>query len=190
MKRFVQLLISSVLILTGCHENDTSYTDQVKNTYLIPYSLIEFSGIEVKDYTEKLNELGIEFLELAEMKDQYVEVIMTDAQKEKFVERNEKFLHSQIDDFLQLDDTYRCTFDDYHELNLYFDEKINKVSELLTLVSVVTYFGTLQIFETSTSEWNVKVNIYNCHTDKLVASGIFPGSGLEYGEEEWNASYE
>lgn len=182
-----KLLLSLLLLCTACTRTQKI---EPQTEYLIPYSLISFAGVETDEYVDSMNELGNNYLLSAEKNSEGIEVIMTDAQKEKFVERNEKFLHSQIDDFLQLDDTYRCTFDDYHELNLYFDEKINKVSELLTLVSVVTYFGTLQIFETSTSEWNVKVNIYNCHTDKLVASGIIPGSGLEYGEEEWNASYE
>lgn len=110
--------------------------------------------------------------------------------KKENVKRQKGFLENCKERFLSHSDQYSIKNDNYRKISMYYDENIEDVSELLALVSIITYSGILQILETNDSDWKVEVNIYNCHTGSLVASGTFPGEGLEFGQDEWIASYE
>ena len=77
----------------------------------------------------------------------------------------------------------------YEKLILYFDENISSTIEAKTILGIASNYGMNYMLLNNTTDWNVQIEIFNCHTYKVVASVSVPNGEVSYGAEEWEESY-
>ena len=187
MKKLFALLLAVMMFsVTGCGSRPPK-----TETYLIPNSYWEYAGTTAEDAVETFEKLGEEYYTTVEVVDEGVQAELTEQQRDKLIERNNQYNEKLIADFKAHDNNYRYEPDEnYQQLKLYFDEKIPPFLHVKTVYNLTAGYGMNYILKNNTTDWNVEICVYNCHTNKLVVSADAPYETVTCGPDEWKASYE
>lgn len=115
---------------------------------------------------------------------------LTDEQLKNLVQRNDNFVDELAKQFASSNNMYKYVLDEsYEKLTLYFDENISSTLQVKTILGIASNYGMNYLLLNSTSDWNVQIEIFNCHTDNLVVSVNIPDEEISYGAKEWEESY-
>ena len=57
------------------------------------------------------------------------------------------------------------------------------------LLGVVAKCGENYILKNNDPNWSYDIEIYNCHTNKLVVSSTVPEPGYSFDDKDWEESY-
>lgn len=174
--------------LSGCSQSQQS--SLTKETYIIPNSYFEFTGSEVAEAVESCLELGNDFCTDAKEIPEGMQLELTDKQLNNLIQRNDDFVNQLAQQFTSSNSMYRYISDgSYEKLTLYFDENISSIIEVKTILGIASNYGMNYMLLNNTTDWNVQIEIFNCHTNKLVASVNIPDGEISYGAKEWDESY-
>lgn len=184
--RIIAVLCLIIVLASGC-TNKSPKTE----TYIIPNSYWEYAGTTAEDAVATFQKLGEEYYTDVKVVDEGVQVELTEQQRDNLIERNNKYNAQLIADFKAHDNNYRYEPDEnYQKLELYFDEKIPPFLHVKTVYNLTAGYGMNYILKNNTTDWNVEICVYNCHTNKLVVSADAPYETVTCGPEEWKASYD
>lgn len=188
MKYKLAIILLVCCVLVGC--SDMKQPVAETNTYVIPNSFFEFTHVEVADEVSSCLALGRDYCTDAREVPEGMELVLTAEQLNNFVQRNNTFVDELVEKFLKADSLYRCELDgEYQTLSLYFDENISTGLQVETMLGIASHYGINYMLTNDTTEWNVFLSIYNCHTNKLVVSVNIPEEKVSYGAQEWEDSY-
>lgn len=178
----------------SCNGNYSYTTDGFNNneevfSITIPKSYFDFTNTQIDENVNTLKNLGNEYITSVKTENSTIIIEMTESQKNKLIERNNKYIETLLNDFSNANEKYRYEFNsDFSELTYYFDENISAITQG-KLVSIIAGYILNNILKTNNQDWKVHLKIINCHTNKVVAEGNLPKDTIKYGETEWNNSY-
>lgn len=185
MKKIASVILIICFIISAC-----SQPQQETKTYILPNSYFEFTGSDVDEAVSSCMELGSDYCTDARKISDGMQLELTDQQLKNLMQRNDDFVDELAKQFAASNSMYRYVPDEsYQELSLYFDENISSTLELKTILGIVSSYAMNYMLLNHTTDWNVGIKIYNCHTEKLVVSGNIPNEEISYGAKEWEASY-
>lgn len=189
MKRKLAAIFTLVcLLFCGCSQSSPA-SDKTE-TYIIPNSYFKFTGSEVAEAVESCLELGSDFCTDAKEIPEGMQLELTDQQRNNLIQRNDDFVDELAQQFTSSNSMYRYISDgSYKKLILYFDENISSIIEVKTILGISSSYGMNYMLLNNTTDWNVQIEISNCHTNKLVASVNIPDGEISYGAKEWEESY-
>lgn len=156
---------------------------------IVPESYFSFTNTQIEENIESLKGLGDEYITSVKKENNTMVMEVTESQKNKLIERNNKYIETLSTDFSNANEKYHYKFNtDFSELTYYFDENISPITQ--GKISAITASYILNnILKTNNQDWKVNLKIINCHTNKVVAEGTLPKDTIKYGELEWNNSY-
>ena len=189
MRRILFFIILVICVMfSGCSQSQQS--SSTTEIYIIPNSYFEFTGSEAAEAVESCLELGNDFCTDAKEIPEGMQLELTDKQRNNLIQRNDAFADELAQQFTSSNSMYRYISDgSYKKLILYFDENISSVIEVKTILGIASSYGMNYMLQNNTTDWNVQIEIFNCHTNKLVASVNIPDGEISYGAEEWGKSY-
>ena len=186
MKKRILFIISLLLILAGCN---TTPKVEITKEYLIPNSFFEFTNTNIESANKSIVGLGNDYYTKTECLDNGLRLVLTDIQRDNLIRRNNDFINELIKSFKNENIKYSVVTDSTNKnLKFYFDENLSAAKQIKAVFGVATGYG-YNLLLSGIEDWNVKIEIYNCHTNKLVASGNIPNEEFSYGDEEWRKSY-
>lgn len=96
-----------------------------------------------------------------------------------------------------LEDYYQCNTnysfigdDDYKSITFIYDENISESLETKVLGAVFAKYAYLNVLEHKDPNWKIHLQIYNCHTNKLVIEGDLEKERVSWSQDDWARSYE
>ena len=182
-------VLLSCLLLTGCGRAAGPAEETM--TCLIPDSYFIFTGTDADAETESLKGLGPEYCTSAVRTEEGIEAELTEAQRDRLIERNNEFIRGFLENYAAADSAYTCEEDpEYRKLTFCFDEKIPIMTEMNAVFGTASGYCLNQILLGHQTDWGVEVTICNCHTQKEVISMDLPEEKGSFGPEEWEASYD
>lgn len=190
MRRKLSLVLLIIcIVLTGCSTGQSKKSKT--ETYIIPNSYFRFTGLEAAEAVESCLELGNDFCSNAKEISEGMQLELTAEQLNNFIERNDEFVDELVKQFTSSNSLYKCVLNEsYEKLTLYFDENISSTMQVKTILGIASNCGMNYMLLNNTTDWNVNIEIINCHTGKLVASVNIPDEEISYGAKEWAASYD
>ncbi|MEE0931027.1 MAG: hypothetical protein UIM53_08505 [Acutalibacteraceae bacterium] len=193
-RRLFAFLIVICLTFSSCSlvnsSDSKTETEEQTEIYIIPNSYFEFIGTEISKSVESCLALGDEYCTAAEEVADGMQLKLTAEQKNNLIKRNDDYVDKLVGELTQSNSMYKCELDDsYKSVKLYYDEKITTMLQAQTMLGIVSNYGMNYMLVNNTTEWNVKLEIFNCHTNKLVASVNIPDEKISYGAKEWEESY-
>lgn len=184
----VIILVLICCLLSSCSRSGSD--NENTETYIIPCSYFEFTGSEISDVVASCKSLGEAYCTEATEVPEGMRLKLTDSQLENLVQRNNEFINDLAENLENSNDSYRFVMDDsYKNLTLYFDENISSTLQVKTILGIASNYGMNYMLLNNTAEWNVQIEIFNCHTNKPVVSVNIPDEEISYGEKEWEQSY-
>lgn len=133
--------------------------------------------------------MGNEYITSVKKENNTIVIAATEYQKNKLIERNNKYIETLSTDFSNANEKYNYEFNaDFSELTYYFDENISPIMQGKIGAITASYILN-NILKTNNQDWQVNLKIINCHINKVVAEGTLPKDTIKYGELEWNNSY-
>ena len=189
MKRiFLPIILVICCVLSGCsHSQQNSSKTEI---YIIPNSYFEFTGSEVDEAVESCLELGDDFCTTAKVIPDGMQLELTDEQLNNLVQRNDNFVDELVNQFTSSNNMYKCVLDDsYKKLTLYFDENLSSTIQVKTILGIASNYGMNYMLLNNATDWNVQIDILNCHNGKPVVSVNIPNEDISYGAKEWEESY-
>ena len=189
MKRIIfPITLVIFCIISGCSQSQPN--DSKTEIYIIPNSYFEFTGSEIDEAVKSCLELGNDFCTNAKEIPEGMQLELTDEQLNNFVQRNDNFVDELSKQFTSSNSMYKCVLDEsYEKLTLYFDENISSTLQVKMILGIVSNYGMNYMLLNNTTDWNVQIEIFNCHTDKPVVSVNIPDEEISYGAKEWEESY-
>ena len=186
--KLVIIFVVICCVLSACSRSVPN--DGNTETYIIPCSYFEFTGSEISDAVASCLSLGDAFCTEAKEVPEGMQLKLTDKQLENLIQRNNEFIKDLADKLEDSNSLYKFVMDDsYKNLTLYFDENIPSTLQVQTILGIASYYGMNYMLLNNTVEWNVQIEIFNCHTNKLVASVNIPDEEISYGAKDWEESY-
>lgn len=156
---------------------------------IVPESYFSFTNTQIEENIESLKGLGNEYITSVKKENNTMVIEVTESQKNKLIERNNKYIETLSNDFSNANEKYHYEFNsDFSQLTYYFDEHIAPITQS-KIGSITASYILNNILKTNNQDWQVHIRIINCHTNKLVAEGTLPKDTIKYGETEWNNSY-
>lgn len=189
MKRvLLPIILVICCVLSGCSHSQQNSSKTAK--YIIPNSYFEFTGSEVDEAVESCLELGDDFCTTAKVTPDGMQLELTDEQLNNLVQRNDNFVDELVNQFTSSNNMYKCMPDDsYKKLTLYFDENLSSTIQVKTILGIASNYGMNYMLLNNTTEWNVQIDILNCHNNRPVVSVNIPNEEISYGAKEWEESY-
>ena len=182
------LILALACILTGCAK--TSQNSLKTEMYILPNSYLVFNGMEPDEAAKSCMELGEEFCTDVKVVSEGIQLELTEEQLNNLIMKNNRFIDELAEKFTSSNSMYRYETDEtYQKLTLYFDENISGMLQIKTIMGIASSYAMNYMLLNNTKEWQVEIEIYNCHTNKLVASVKIPGEEMTYGAKEWEESY-
>lgn len=80
--------------------------------------------------------------------------------------------------------------DDYKSITFIYDENISESLETKVLGAVFAKYAYLNVLEHKDPNWKIHLQIYNCHTNKLVIEGDLEKERVSWSQDDWARSYE
>lgn len=165
-------------------------TEPPTKTYLIPNSYFAFTGSDISEAVESCLGLGDDYCTTAQETPDGMQLELTEEQLDNQIQHNDDFIEGLKKAFESSNSQYQCILDEsYQKLTLYFDETLSSDTQAKTILGIVSSYGMNYMLTNKTTDWNVKIEIFNCHTGKLVASANIPDEEITYGAKEWQKSY-
>lgn len=159
-------------------------------TYLIPNSYFAFTGSDISEAVESCLGLGDDYCTSAQETPDGMQLELTEEQLDNQIQHNDNFIEGLKKAFESSNSQYQCVLDkSYQKLTLYCDEDLSSDTQAKTILGIVSSYGMNYMLTNKTTDWNVKIEIFNCHTGKLVASANIPDEEITYGAKEWQKSY-
>lgn len=156
---------------------------------IVPESYFSFTNTQIEKNIESLKGLGNEYITSVKKENNTMVIEVTESQKNKLIERNNKYIETLSNGFSNANEKYHYEFNsDFSDLTYYFDEHIAPITQG-KIGSITASYILNNILKTNNQDWQVHIRIINCHTNKLVAEGTLPKDTIKYGELEWNNSY-
>lgn len=174
-------IASTCILLYGLH---------TPKVYNIPNSYFAFTGSDISEAVESCLGLGDDYCTSAQETPDGMQLGLTIDQRNNLILRNNDFIEGLKKAFESSNSQYQCILDkSYQKLTLYFDENLSSDTQAKTILGIVSSYGMNYMLTNKTTDWNVKIEIFNCHTGKLVASANIPDEEITYGAKEWQKSY-
>lgn len=187
-KIVLSIILVFFCIISGCAQSQPN--DSKTEIYTIPNSYFEFTGSEIDEAVESCLELGDDFCTAAKVTPDGLQLELTDEQLNNLVQRNDNFIDELVNQFTSSNNMYKCVLDDsYKKLTLYFDENLSSAIQTKTILGIASVYGMNYMLLNNTTEWNVQIDIVNCHTNRPVVSVNIPNEEISYGAKEWEESY-
>ena len=165
-------------------------TEPLTKTYLIPNSYFTFTGSDISEAVESCLGLGDDYCTSAQETPDGMQLELTEEQLDNQIQHNDNFIEGLKKAFESSNSQYQCVLDEsYQKLTLYCDENLSSDTQAKTILGIVSSYGMNYMLTNDTTDWNVKIEIFNCHTGKLVASANLPDEEITYGTKEWQKSY-
>ena len=159
-------------------------------TYLIPNSYFAFTGSDISEAVESCLGLGDDYCTSAQETPDGMQLELTEEQLDNQIQHNDNFIEGLKKAFESSNSQYQCVLDEsYQKLTLYCDEDLSSDTQAKTILGIVSSYGMNYMLTNKTTDWNVKIEIFNCHTGKLVTSANIPDEEITYGAKEWQKSY-
>lgn len=189
MKRvLIPIVLVICCVISGCSQ--TQQNRSKTKTYIIPNSYFEFIGSDIDEEVKSCLELGNDFCTDAKEIPEGMQLELTDEQMKNLVQRNDNFVDELAKQFSSTNNMYKCVLDDsYKKVTFYFDENISITLQAKTILGIAASYGMNYLLLNNSSDWNVQIEIFNCHTNNLVASVNIPDEEVSYGAKEWEESY-
>ena len=189
MKRSICIIVLLFgYILSGCGQTSPSSVET--ELYILPNSYLKFSGMEVDEAVESCLELGNEYCTEAKAIPEGLQLELTQEQLDNLVLKNNHFIDELARKLTDSNNLYKYEPDEnYQTLTLYFDENISGLLQIKTILGIASSYAMNYMLINHVSDWKIKIEIYNCHTNKLVCSVNIPGEEVTYGAKEWEESY-
>lgn len=189
-KRLFFIIFLICITLIGCNVNHQENIEKIEvKEYLLPNSFIEFSGGEKAEQVKSFIEKGEDYCTDVTEDPEGIILHLTPSQKEIIIKDNKEFVDSLITDFSSSNSEYKCLIDDTRNtLSLYYDENIDPGLQIKTILGIASMMAFNDILENRTTEWSVKIEIINCHTNKEVVSVTIPQEEVSFGAKEWEES--
>lgn len=175
-------------ITAGFNEDIINNKEEIFSI-IVPESYFSFTNTQIEENIESLKGLGDEYITSVKKENNTMVMEVTESQKNKLIERNNKYIETLSTDFSNANEKYHYKFNtDFSELTYYFDENISPITQGKIGAITASYILN-NILKTNNQDWQVNLKIINCHTNKVVAEGTLPKDTIKYGELEWNNSY-
>ena len=114
---------------------------------------------------------------------------LTEFQKNKLIEQNNKYIETLSTDFSNANEKYHYEFNsDFNEVKYYIDENISSIT-YGKIGAITASYILNNILKTNNQDWQINIKIINCHTNKIVAEGTIPKDTIKFGKLEWKNSY-
>lgn len=179
-----------LLFFSSCVTQVNNQSDSI-STMIIPRSFLRFTGVEQDEFIESFSSNYNDIYTEVKAEGEDVVVSMTELQRQNFIKQNERDTDSALEDYYSYNSKYKfCGSDNYKKVEFYHDEHLPKLDEGATILWVVSGYGLMQLLTNNSGDWSVEVEVYNCHTGKLVAEGTAPHEHLGWTSEDWTRSYE
>ena len=78
----------------------------------------------------------------------------------------------------------------YQSITFSYDENISERLETTVLGAVFAKYAYLYVLEYKDPNWKIHLQIYNCHTNKLVIEGDLEKERISWSQDDWARSYE
>lgn len=187
--RIIAGLLLLIILACGCADK-TPKTPKTE-TYIIPETFWGYTGTSPEEGVESIRKLGDDYYTDVKVVDRNVQVELTERQRENMIRRNDEYIAELAENFEKHNSEYRYVGDEnYQKLDFYFDEKIPDILHVKTLFGISGAYGLNYVLKNHDTEWQVDLKIYNCHTNKIVATVDVPNETVTYGPAEWKASYD
>ena len=171
--RKITLPVSYMVFSTGKAENSDEYLESVEET------------------VEVIKALGPEYITDVTVLDGSLVLEVTEKQRDKLIEWNNEKMAEWVDPLLKADPLYSFTgSEDYTEATFYYDEKCSVIVALKAIGAASGGYAFNNILINDTTDWNVHLRIYNCHTNRIVVDVNIPEEQAVLNDEVWAASYE
>ena len=199
MKKFLTaILLCCAMVLCSCQSAKS--TEETRKITL-PVSYMVFSTGKAEDsdeYLESVEEtvevikaLGPEYITDVTVLDGSLVLEVTEKQRDKLIEWNNEKMAEWVDPLLKADPLYSFTgSEDYTEATFYYDEKCSALVALKAIGAASGGYAFNNILINDTTDWNVHLRIYNCHTNRIVVDVNIPEEQAVLNDEVWAASYE
>lgn len=189
MRRKLLLVVFVICcVFVGCSQSQQNSSKP--EVYILPNSYFEFTGSEVDEAVKSCLELGDEFCTTAKAIPDGMQLELTDEQLNNLVQRNNDFVDELVKQFTSSNNMYKCVLDDsYKKFMLYFDENLSSTIQVKTILGIASNYAMNYMLLNNTTDWNVQIEILNCHNDKPVISVNIPDEEISYGAKEWEESY-
>ena len=185
---FATMFIFSTLFFAN---RDISREKRIKNgdviEITIPANYYTYIGSSAKDGANAYNAMGKDFCEEAYEQNGDLILLVTKKQRENLIKQN----NEKIESFLKLyhKANKKYTFEDGDVLIYKYDEKLDDITERKAIVGVVSLYGLNYILKNNKTDWNINVEIYNCHNDKLIQKATAPNDAVMVKYDQWLESY-
>ena len=199
MKKFLTaILLSCAMVLCSC-QSAKNVEETRKITLPVSYMVFSTGKAENSDeYLESVEEtvevikaLGPEYITDVTVLDGSLVLEVTEKQRDKLIEWNNEKMAEWVDPLLKADPLYSFTgSEDYTEATFYYDEKCSALVALKAIGAASGGYAFNNILINDTTDWNVHLRIYNCHTNRIVVDVNIPEEQAVLNDEVWAASYE
>ena len=190
-------LVVLALCAVGCERNKKTMqteseiqTEINAKTYTIPESYFMFTNTSVEETKDYLENDGKIFCEDVKINGADLELTLTNEQKENLISRNNHAIEKYKKKILEFNDLYEVSYDmAKNELTICFDETfLQSPTGIGEIYAMAVSYGYNYMLENNTSNWSMRINFFNCNTDKLVKSFVIPDENTTIGPEDWNQS--
>ena len=196
MVKLIVVFMISCCLIGGCsqqqqsNERISSLTSEETKIYIIPKAYFDYTRSEVAESVKSMLDLGDQFCTDAKEIPEGMQLELTNKQLNNFVRRNNEFMDRIKESFLSASSLYKCVVDESNnQLTLYCDEK-NPTALAYVMTGMTNGLWLNYMLLNNTTHYNLKLEIRNCHTNKLVVSMNFPvDKEVSFGAEEWDRSY-
>lgn len=196
MKRMICTLLCLCILFcfSSCAKNtvsDTLPTNAEVYEIIIPNSLLSISGISELEYIASFDNETHDVYTDVQLIDDEVILYLTDTQRQNLINQVKDTIDIILEDYYQCNTNYSFIGDDdYKSITFIYDENISESLETKVLGAVFAKYAYLNVLEHKDPNWKIHLQIYNCHTNKLVIEGDLEKERVSWSQDDWARSYE
>lgn len=167
-----------------------------KNVQAVDCSVVTFpevfeklSGMDDDALIEYLKENGDGNYEELTVRDELVQITVTEEDKEYWKAYARNMVDAQESILTNVSSKYKATCNDsFDTISMYYDTVISSKKVFEYIGKTAPYCALYQLFDAN-EDYSISLKIYNIDTGKLVAGGDLEKDDVSYDNTEWNASY-
>ena len=196
MKRMICTLLCLCILFcfSSCAKNTVSDilpTNAEVYEIIIPNSLLSISGISELEYIASFDNETHDVYTDVQLVDDEVILYLTDIQRQNLINQVKDTIDIILEDYYQCNTNYSFIGDDdYKSITFIYDENISENLETKVLGAVFAKYAYLNVLEQKDPNWKIHLQIYNCHTNKLVIEGDLEKERISWSQDDWARSYE
>lgn len=196
MKRMICTLLCLCILFcfSSCAKNTVSDilpTNAEVYEIIIPDSLLNISGISELEYIASFDNETHDVYTDVQLVDDEVILYLTDIQRQNLINQVKDTIDIILEDYYQSNPDYKFMGDkNYQSITFSYDENISERLETTVLGAVFAKYAYLNVLEHKDPNWKIHLQIYNCHTNKLVIEGDLEKERVSWSQDDWARSYE